>query len=184
MSIASLSRIAAVSSLSLLAACTQTPSTVNLDEERVSRCPLELARGQTVLINLRSNPTTGFRWQVQDAAPGVLRSLGPEVYSNPEDSGLVGSAGQSSWRFEAAQPGSTAQKHLLPLRRHRLAQIADQLVHRGLVFRGEIAVRIDLADDLAHRAFKNFDNATIVQCERCIAHRFAARNLPALLGSK
>ncbi|MBH2033584.1 MAG: protease inhibitor I42 family protein [Pseudomonadales bacterium] len=106
MSIASLSRIAAVSSLSLLAACTQTPSTISLDEERVSRCPLELARGQTVLINLRSNPTTGFRWQVQDAAPGVLRSLGPEVYSNPEDSGLVGSAGQSSWRFEAAQPGS------------------------------------------------------------------------------
>ena len=40
------------------------------------------------------------------AAPSVLRSLGPEVYSNPEDSGLVGSAGQSSWRFEAAQPGS------------------------------------------------------------------------------
>ena len=78
MSIASLSRIAAVSSLSLLAACTQTPSTISLDEERVSRCPLELARGQTVLINLRSNPTTGFRWQVQDAAPGVLRSLGPE----------------------------------------------------------------------------------------------------------
>ena len=106
MSIASLSRIAAVSSLSLLAACTQTPSTVNLDEERVSRCPLELGRGPAGLINLRSNPTTGFRWQVQDAAPGVLRSLGPEVYSNPEDSGLVGSAGQSSWRFEAAQPGS------------------------------------------------------------------------------
>ena len=51
MSIASLSRIAAVSSLSLLAACTQTPSTISLDEERVSRCPLELARGQTVFWN-------------------------------------------------------------------------------------------------------------------------------------
>ena len=91
MSIASLRRAAALCSLSLLAACSQTPSTVSLDEARVSRCPLQLARGQTLLINLRSNPTTGFRWQVQDAAPGVLRSLGPEVYSNPEDSGLVGS---------------------------------------------------------------------------------------------
>lgn len=105
MSIASLSRMLAVSSLSLLAACTQTPHTISLDEEHSSRCPLELVRGQSVLITLRSNPTTGFRWQVQDAAPGVLRSLGPEVYSNPEDSGLVGSAGQSSWRFAAANPG-------------------------------------------------------------------------------
>lgn len=106
MSIASLRRAAALCSLSLLAACSQTPSTISLDEARVSRCPLQLARGQTLLINLRSNPTTGFRWQVQDAAPNVLRSLGPEVYSNPEDSGLVGSAGQSSWRFAAAQAGS------------------------------------------------------------------------------
>lgn len=106
MSIASLRRAAALSGLSLLAACSQTPSTVSLDEARVNRCPLQLARGQTLLINLRSNPTSGFRWQVQDAAPGVLRSLGPEVYSNPEDRGLVGSAGQSSWRFAAAQPGS------------------------------------------------------------------------------
>ncbi len=105
MSIASLSRMLAVSSLSLLAACTQTPHTISLDEEHSSRCPLELVQGQSVLITLRSNPTTGFRWQVQDAAPGVLRSLGPEVYSNPEDSGLVGSAGQSSWRFAAANPG-------------------------------------------------------------------------------
>ena len=106
MSIASLSRIAAVSSLSLLAACTQTPSTVNLDEERVSRCPLELARGQTVLINLRSNPTTGFRWQVQDAAPGVLRSLGPEVYTSSDNGQLLGSGGQSTWRFQVFAPGS------------------------------------------------------------------------------
>ncbi len=105
MSIASLSRMLAVSSLSLLAACTQTPHTISLDEEHSSRCPLELVQGQSVLITLRSNPTTGFRWQVQDAAPSVLRSLGPEVYSNPEDSGLVGSAGQSSWRFEATNPG-------------------------------------------------------------------------------
>ena len=105
MSIASLNRLLAVSSLTLLAACSQTPQTISLDEQQSSRCPLELVRGQSVLITLRSNPTTGFRWQVQDAAPSVLRSLGPEVYSNSEDSGLVGSAGQSSWRFEATNPG-------------------------------------------------------------------------------
>jgi inhibitor of cysteine peptidase len=43
---------------------------------------------------------------VQNPAPGVLRSLGPEVYSNPEDAGLVGSAGQSTWRYQAANAGT------------------------------------------------------------------------------
>ena len=91
----------------LLAACTHQPQTsVSVQEKQLGKCPMELSMGQTLVITLPSNPTTGFRWVVADAAPGVLRSLGPEVYSNPEDSGLVGSAGQSSWRFEAAQPGS------------------------------------------------------------------------------
>ena len=37
--------------------------------------------------------------------PSVLQSLGPEVYSNPEDSGLVGAGGLSTWRFTAHEPG-------------------------------------------------------------------------------
>ena len=35
----------------------------------------------------------------------ILRSLGPEVYSDPEDTGVVGSAGQSLWRFQAQGQG-------------------------------------------------------------------------------
>ena len=93
-------------SLSLLAACTQTPSSVSLDEEGQSHCPLTMYRGQELMLSLRSNPSTGFRWEVKDAASGVLKSLGPEVYSNPEDLGLVGSAGQSTWRYKADKPGN------------------------------------------------------------------------------
>jgi inhibitor of cysteine peptidase len=93
-------------SLSLLAACAQTPSTVSLDEEDMSGCPLSLHSGQDVLITLSSNPSTGFLWEIQDAAPGVLRSLGPGVYSNPEDAGLVGSAGLSTWQYKAQYPGN------------------------------------------------------------------------------
>lgn len=103
---AALSRWLLPASLALLSACTQTPHSVSVDTESHNGCPLELSRGQIVLINLRSNPTTGFRWEIQDAASGVLRSLGPEVYSNPEDAGLVGSAGQSTWRYQAAQAGN------------------------------------------------------------------------------
>ncbi|MDP3847402.1 MAG: protease inhibitor I42 family protein [Pseudomonas sp.] len=93
-------------SLSLLAACTQTPSSVSLDEDAQSHCPLTIYRGQELMLSLRSNPSTGFRWEVKDAASGVLKSLGPEVYSNPEDLDLVGSAGQSTWRYKADKPGN------------------------------------------------------------------------------
>jgi inhibitor of cysteine peptidase len=93
-------------SLALLTACTQTPRNVSLDEDAQSNCPLHLYRGQEVMINLRSNPSTGFRWEIKDAASSVLKSLGPEVYSNPEEVGLVGSAGQSSWRYRAQAAGT------------------------------------------------------------------------------
>lgn len=91
----------------LLAACTHQPQTsVSVQEKQLGKCPMELSMGQTLVITLPSNPTTGFRWVVADAAPGVLRSLGPEVYTTPEDAGLVGSAGQSTWRYQAQLSGN------------------------------------------------------------------------------
>ena len=54
---------------------------------------------------LPSNPTTGYRWLVQNPASSILRSLGPEVYSAPEEAGIVGNAGLSTWRFEARAAG-------------------------------------------------------------------------------
>ena len=92
--------------LALLAACTSQPKpSVSVEEKQLGQCPMQLHAGQTLNISLPSNPTTGFRWVVADAAPGVLRSLGPEVYTNPEDAGLVGGAGKSTWRYEAYQKG-------------------------------------------------------------------------------
>lgn len=91
-------------SLALLAACAQQPrQNVPLDQQ--SDCPLQLSTGQNLTLTLPSNPTTGYRWAIQDSAGGVLRSLGPEVYSNPQDTGLVGSAGHSTWRFQAFTAG-------------------------------------------------------------------------------
>lgn len=91
--------------LMLLSACAQKPSSVNLQQDQQGKCPLTLDSGQQLILNMPSNPTTGFRWLIRDAAANVLQSLGPEVYSNPEDAGLVGSAGRSTWRFQAKQPG-------------------------------------------------------------------------------
>ncbi|MFJ3075615.1 MULTISPECIES: protease inhibitor I42 family protein [Pseudomonas] len=91
-------------SLALLTACAQQPKqAVELDAE--SECPKRLQVGQALTLTLPSNPTTGYRWLVQNPASNVLRSLGPEVYSAPEDAGIVGSSGISSWRFEARAAG-------------------------------------------------------------------------------
>jgi inhibitor of cysteine peptidase len=86
-------RLTVALSLALLTACAQTPSSVSLEQK------------QQFILRLPSNPTTGFRWLLRDAAPEVLQSLGPEVYSNPEDAGLVGSAGVSTWRFQVFKAG-------------------------------------------------------------------------------
>ncbi|SET39192.1 protease inhibitor I42 family protein [Pseudomonas graminis] len=92
-------------SLSLLAACAQTPrQIVSLDDQQ--DCPLTLKTGQTLMLMLPSNPTTGYRWLVQNPAPSILGSLGPEVFNSSKDVGLVGEGGQSVWRYRAANPGT------------------------------------------------------------------------------
>ncbi|MEK1904863.1 MAG: protease inhibitor I42 family protein [Pseudomonas sp.] len=91
--------------IALLAGCAQQPTSVTVEEKQLGKCPVELHNGQTLVVSLPSNPTTGFRWVVADTAPTVLRSLGPEVYTTPEDAGLVGSAGKSTWRYQAYQAG-------------------------------------------------------------------------------
>ncbi|MDR0212154.1 MAG: protease inhibitor I42 family protein [Pseudomonas putida] len=90
--------------LALLTACANTPRhTVELDGE--SECPTQLQVGQNLTLSLPSNPSTGYRWLIQNPAPDILRSLGPEVYNSPEEAGVVGSAGVSSWRFQAKASG-------------------------------------------------------------------------------
>ena len=91
-------------SLALLAACASAPQQ-NVSVENQNQCPLQLRNGQTLTLTLPSNPTTGYRWAIQDSAGGILRKVSPEVYNNPEDTGLVGSGGQSTWRFQAFATG-------------------------------------------------------------------------------
>jgi inhibitor of cysteine peptidase len=96
-------RLLTLPALTLLSACAHQSGTLELSKQR--QCPLTLDKGQQLILSLPSNPTTGFRWEIRDGAEKVLRSLGPEVYSNPEDAGLVGAGGMSTWRFTAREPG-------------------------------------------------------------------------------
>lgn len=91
-------------SFALLSACAQQPTQpVALDGE--SECPTRLQVGQMLTLSLPSNPSTGYRWRVENPAANVLQSLGPEVYSAPEEDDVVGSAGVSTWRYQASSTG-------------------------------------------------------------------------------
>jgi inhibitor of cysteine peptidase len=102
----------ALASFALLAACAgQRPDpSIAFNLTKQQQCPITLASGQLLILTLPSNPTTGYRWLVQNPAQAALRSLGPEVYTNSEDAGIVGAAGQSVWRYKAQGP---SEGHLL-----------------------------------------------------------------------
>lgn len=93
-------------SFALLSACAQNPARpIALDAE--SECPTRLQVGQALTLTLPSNPSTGYRWRVENPAANVLQSLGPEVYSAPEEEDVVGSAGVSTWRYQANSVGTS-----------------------------------------------------------------------------
>mgnify|MGYP006364120303 FL=1 len=101
----SFTRLLVPFALALLSACATQPAQ-NVTVEKQSECPVQLHSGQNLIVILPSNPTTGYRWAIQDSAGGVLRALGPEVYRNPEDAGVVGAAGVSTWRFQTFATGT------------------------------------------------------------------------------
>ena len=90
--------------LPLLAACSSTPGGSLLLESQ-ARCPQLLEQEQLLILRLPSNPSTGYRWELLDPASPQLRSLGPEVYSSPDSDAVIGAAGHSTWRFQAAARG-------------------------------------------------------------------------------
>ena len=71
----------------------------------------ELARGQTLVVTLDSNPTTGYSWAVADVDKAVLRQVGDAVYQSPNSNpNVVGAGGAQTYRFEAASAGATTLK--------------------------------------------------------------------------
>lgn len=69
---------------------------------------VELAAGETLLVTLESNPTTGYSWQVSEVDEAVLKRKGePEYKQRAGSEGLVGAGGAETFRFEAAGAGRT-----------------------------------------------------------------------------
>lgn len=61
--------------------------------------------GQTLVLSLDSNPTTGYQWEITELDEGILKQTGHEYEADQPV--LVGSGGKEVWRFQAQSSGST-----------------------------------------------------------------------------
>ncbi len=67
---------------------------------------LQLLTGDTLSVELKSNPTTGYRWQfVAPDDPGVLNSTGDEFIAPQTE--RCGAPGRQKLSFTAAASGET-----------------------------------------------------------------------------
>jgi inhibitor of cysteine peptidase len=71
-----------------------------------SATPVTVRKGQTFALTLRSNPTTGYIWQL-DKPPedGVIQFIDNQYRG--DKSGLVGAGGREIWTFKAVETGET-----------------------------------------------------------------------------
>jgi inhibitor of cysteine peptidase len=67
---------------------------------------IQLKTGQVLVIELEGNITTGYSWEVGSVDAALLALQGEVDYAS-EDTGLVGSGGVFTFRFEAKQAGET-----------------------------------------------------------------------------
>lgn len=92
--------------LLVLAACS-SGSEVKLDESDDGN-QVEISGGQTLVVSLEGNPTTGYTWQVHEVDEKVLRQVGDPQFE--ADSDAIGAGGVQTLRFETVTSGSTPLK--------------------------------------------------------------------------
>lgn len=66
---------------------------------------IEADVGDTILLRLSDNPTTGYRWELQPVA-GECVSLGNSGYESSGDS--IGGGGVATWTLHAAAAGTVS----------------------------------------------------------------------------
>ena len=66
---------------------------------------VELNAGQTLVVSLEGNPTTGFTWEAAELDEQVLRQVGEAEFK--PDSDAIGAGGVQTLRFETVNSGQT-----------------------------------------------------------------------------
>jgi len=67
---------------------------------------VSLDAGQTLVVSLPSNPTTGYSWEVESIDAAVLSLAGDPEYVSEAEGDVVGAGGTETFRFDAEAPGT------------------------------------------------------------------------------
>jgi inhibitor of cysteine peptidase len=82
---------------------------------------VRVAAGGAIVIELESNPSTGYSWQLGDGLDEAVVKEVSQSYS-PAETGddVVGSGGVETWTFSAVGPGTTEIRleYLRPFEQH------------------------------------------------------------------
>ena len=86
-------------------ACT-TNKTIEVDgESNGSR--VEMKAGDTLIITLEGNITTGYQWELLPNTEGIIQLQGDPEYVQKSAGKLMGAGGVYYFTLKAMQPGST-----------------------------------------------------------------------------
>jgi inhibitor of cysteine peptidase len=79
-------------------------SEVSIGEEK-NGSEVSLKVGQTLVLTLASNPSTGYQWRADEVDEGVLEEVSHDYRADWPV--IPGSGGRDIWRFKALSPGNT-----------------------------------------------------------------------------
>jgi len=87
------------------------PEEVNVDEKDADS-QVEIEQGQILVVTLKSNPTTGYSWEVVETQESILQQMGEAEFKQSDTGGppLVGVGGWEIFRFKAISAGQTSLK--------------------------------------------------------------------------
>ena len=88
-------------------ACSGGSGNVNVDSSYSSK-QVELSVGQSLVVTLDSNATTGYSWSlIQNSDDTVLSNTGNEYIAPQTTPPLVGAGGKEEWTFKALKKGTS-----------------------------------------------------------------------------
>lgn len=99
--------VLAVLTSAVLAGCSGASNGIQLGADD-NGTRVKMKKGQTLVVSLESNPTTGYSWQMVPSDDGVLVQVGEAKFEeSPRGRDMVGVGGVETLRFQAKETGQT-----------------------------------------------------------------------------
>jgi len=78
---------------------------LNVDDSYSGK-QVELSVGQTLVVTLASNVTTGYSWSLTENSDGTVLNKTGNEYISPQTT-LIGAGGKEEWTFKALKKGNS-----------------------------------------------------------------------------